>query len=83
MDVTRVHPEAESQLNIKNFVGWRIGWWTGWYNPFDRWGELVTNPVEIGRLVSIQGEFLVSQGRLVSELGNKLTELGKEVHRPG
>lgn len=53
---------------------WKVGWMTGWYNPFSRLGETI-NPAEVGRLVAVQGEYMVNQGRLVQELGNKLNEL--------
>lgn len=78
MDVSRVqNPEAESHLALKNWVGWKVGWLTGWYNPFDRFIDITTNPADIGRLVSIQGEFMQNQGRLVQEFGAKLSEFAK------
>ena len=82
MDVSRVSAQdAESQINLKNWVGWKVGWMTGWYNPFDRYIDIVTNPAEIGRLVAIQGEFMQGQGRLVSEFGNKLAEFSKGMQK--
>jgi hypothetical protein len=80
MDVSRVSGrEAEAHLNLKDWVGWRVGWMTGWYNPFDRYIDIVTSPVDIGRLVAIQGEYMQSQGRLVQEFGNKLAEFSKGI----
>jgi hypothetical protein len=75
MDVSRVSGrEAEAHLNLKDWVGWRVGW-----NPFDRYIDIVTSPVDIGRLVAIQGEYMQSQGRLVQEFGNKLAEFSKGI----
>ena len=79
MEVSRVSNPESAQFSIKDWVGWRVGWMTGWYNPFDRYNDIVTNPVDIGRLVAIQGEFMQNQGRLVQEFGNKLAELSKDM----
>jgi len=68
--------ELQERFPIKDWIGWKVGWLTGWYNPFDRLGELV-NPAELGRLVAIQGEFMINQGRIVQELGGKLGEFAK------
>jgi hypothetical protein len=68
--------ELQEAIRIKDWIGWKVGWLTGWYNPFERLGDLV-NPAELGQLVAIQGEFMQNQGRLVQDLGNKLTEFGK------
>jgi hypothetical protein len=68
--------EVQEAIRIKDWIGWKVGWLTGWYNPFDRYGDLVT-PVELGRLVAIQGEYMQNQGRLVQELGQKLTEFAR------
>jgi len=77
--VTRIpNIELQEAIQLKNWIGWKVGWLTGWYNPIDRLGELI-NPVEVGRLVAIQGEFMQGQGKLVQDLGNKLTEFGKGV----
>lgn len=63
--------ELQEAIRLKDWVGWKVGWLTGWYNPFERLGDLV-NPAEVGRLVTLQGEFLQNQGRLVQDLGAKL-----------
>jgi len=68
--------ELQEAIRIKDWIGWKVGWLTGWYNPIDRLGDLV-NPAELGKLVEIQGEFMINQGRIVQELGNKLSEFAK------
>ena len=74
MDVSRVaNIGAETNFSLKTLVGWI----TGWYNPYERFNDFVTNPVDIGRLVTIQGDFMVNQGKLVTELGHKLSEFSK------
>jgi len=78
MDISKIANEFEERVPIKNWVGWKVGWLTGWYNPFDRLGDLV-NPAELGRLVTIQGEFMQAQGKLVQELGGKLNQVAKQL----
>jgi hypothetical protein len=68
--------ELQEAIHFKDWIGWKVGWLTGWYNPIDRLGDLV-NPAELGRLVSLQGEYMQNQGRLVQEFGEKLTEFAK------
>lgn len=68
--------ELQEAVRIKDWIGWKVGWLTGWYNPFERLGDVI-NPAELGRLVAIQGEFMQNQGRLVQELGSKLSEIAK------
>ena len=79
-DISKITTESLEQFPIKNWVGWKVGWLTGWYNPIDRLGDLI-NPAELGRLVSIQGEFMVSQGKLVQDLGAKLSDFSKNALR--
>jgi hypothetical protein len=74
MDISKI--EAQEAIRIKDWVGWKVGWITGWYNPFDR-EDLVINPADLGRLVSIHGEFMQAQGKIVQELGSKLSEFAK------
>jgi hypothetical protein len=68
--------ERQEAIHFKDWIGWKVGWLTGWYNPIDRLGDLV-NPAELGQLVSLQGEYMQNQGRLVQEFGAKLTEFAK------
>ena len=68
--------ELQEAIHFRDWIGWKVGWLTGWYNPIDRLGDLV-NPAELGRLVEIQGEFMVNQGKLVQELGAKLGEFSR------
>ena len=72
--------ELQEAFRIKDWIGWKVGWLTGWYNPIDRLGELI-NPAELGRLVSIQGEYMQAQGKLVQDLGAKLSEFSKSAIR--
>jgi hypothetical protein len=76
-DISRIQNiELQEAIHFKDWIGWKVGWLTGWYNPIDRLGDLV-NPAELGRLITIQGEFMQSQGKLVQELGGKLTEFAR------
>jgi hypothetical protein len=81
MDIKKIpNIELQEAVRIKDWIGWKVGWLTGWYNPIDRLGELV-NPVDLGRLVSIQGEYMQAQGKLVQDLGAKLSEFAKGAER--
>lgn len=68
--------ELQEAIHFKDWIGWKVGWLTGWYNPIDRLGDLVT-PVDMGRLIAIQGEYMQNQGKLVQDLGAKLSEFAK------
>jgi hypothetical protein len=70
--------ERQEAFHIKGWIGWQIGWWTGWHNPFDRYQDLV-NPAELGRLVRIQGEFMQEQARLMGEQGRIVQNLGERL----
>lgn len=72
------NPEPQEPIHIKNWVGWHVGWWTGWYNPFDRLRDLVS-PVELGKLVVVQGEFMQEQARLMGEQGKIVQGLGEKL----
>jgi hypothetical protein len=77
MDISKISNEAQEMFPIKNWVGWKVGWLTGWYNPMERLGDLI-NPADLGRLVSIQGEYMQAQGKLVQDLGGKLSQFSKK-----
>ena len=70
--------ERQSSFRLRDWVGWHVGWATGWYNPFDRLQDLVT-PVDLGRLVRIQGEFMQEQARLMGEQGKVIQGLGEKL----
>lgn len=77
MGISRIpNIELQEAIHFKDWIGWKVGWLTGWYNPFDRLGDLVS-PVELGRLVELQGRYLENQGRLVQDLGQQLSEFAK------
>jgi hypothetical protein len=74
--------ELQEAIRIKDWIGWKVGWLTGWYNPIDRLGDLV-NPADLGELITIQGEFMLNQGKLVQELGARLTDFAKGANIEG
>lgn len=73
--------ELQEAIRIKDWIGWKVGWLTGWHNPLDRLGEVV-NPAEIGRLVTLHGEYMQRQGQLVQEFGSRLNEFTRGATRP-
>jgi len=57
--------------------GWHIGWWTGWWNPFDVLRDF--DPRLVGRLTTIQGEFLSRQVEILTKQAELVQEMGRNI----